>query len=81
MNFNPTNKLRTLAAKYSTSHQLEYPAFQEGFREAFKIIGENLAAELNRLEEFQPHGERLMTLKLYKSKIQNILVEMEKNYE
>lgn len=52
-----------------------------GFKKAFQIIDENLTKELKKLEEFQSLGERLMTLKLYKAKIANILTEMEKNYE
>ena len=52
-----------------------------GFKKAFQIIDENLAAELIKLAEFQPHGERLMTLKLYKAKIAGILKEMEQDYE
>lgn len=52
-----------------------------GFKKAFQLIDENLAAELVKLAEFQPNGERLMTLKLYKAKIKSILADMEKDYE
>lgn len=55
--------------------------FISGFEKAFEIIDENLASELILLAEFQPNGERLMTLKLYKAKIANILTEMEKENE
>lgn len=54
---------------------------EAGFKEAFKIIDEHLTQELNKLEQYPFMGERIMALKIYKAKIANILVEMEKNYE
>lgn len=78
------NKIITMAAKaYNAMH----PAmdikvlYSLGFHEAFKLIDENLALELNKLEEFQAHGERLMTLKIYKARIAGLLKEMEQEYE
>jgi len=55
--------------------------FELGFKKAFEIIDESLVKELKRVEEFPFMGERIMTLKVYKAKIKEILADMEKNYE
>lgn len=55
--------------------------FEAGFKEAFKLIDENLSKELSKLEQFPFMGERIMTLKLYKKKIQSYLEEMEIPYD
>lgn len=81
------NKLQSLANKWLGSitsdgnYDKDDFGFIAGFKKAFEIIDENLAVELVKLAEFQPHGERLMTLKLYKAKIAGILKEMEQEYE
>jgi hypothetical protein len=79
-----SSKLFSLAnTTYTAMHpQMDIKSlYVAGFRKAFSLIDENLAKELNKLEEFQPHGERLMTLKIYKARIADILVDMEKSYE
>lgn len=74
------NKLEALGHKYN-DYGNECEFFSLGFKAAFNIINEKLAEELNKLEEFQAHGERLMTLKIYKAKIAGYLKEMEQEYE
>ena len=78
------SKLFSLASSMYSSMPAEMDIkalYISGYKQAFKDIDENLTEELVKLAEFQPHGERLMTLKLYKAKIAGILKEMEQDYE
>jgi len=75
------SKLKVLANNETVPEEHPGSAFIQGFITAFELIDENLAAELVKLAEFQPHGERLMTLKLYKAKIAGILKDMEQDYD
>lgn len=82
------NKLETLTNKlFSDPENLNHSeickkeGFKLGFKKAFEIIEEELLKELQNLEKHIFNSERIWTLRIYKAKIQNILIEMEKNYE
>lgn len=81
-------KLEIIAKhKYSDIKELDIhrtvieTAYTQGFKDAFELIEKNLIKELQNLEKYFHNGERIMTLKLYKAKIQNMLIEMEKSYD
>lgn len=78
-----SNKLKSLAKSLDHTQNTYYyeDPFIDGFKEAFKLIDENLSKELSKLEQFPFMGERIMTLKLYKKKIQSYLEEMEIPYD
>ncbi len=56
-------------------------SFQVGFKKAFKVINEVLDEESKLLEHYPFMGERIMTLKIYQKRINDLLAEMEKENE
>lgn len=71
-------KLYIAAKKIITLNVDSFTSFELGYEQAFKDINEMLTKELNHLEKYPFLGERLMTLKIYKKKIEDVLIEMEK---
>lgn len=56
-------------------------AFEHGFRQAFKLINESIDKEIIKIEEYPWMGERIHSLKLYKKKVNEVLKDMEQEYE
>lgn len=73
-----SSKLTSLAKSNNISNVND---FEAGFKMAFNVIDESLIKELNKVNEYPWMGERIMTLKLYKAKIINLLRDMEQEYE
>lgn len=82
-----SSKLNTLASKFvfnSSSNPYiidEKDFYVLGFKEAFKIIDESINKEIQKIEEYPWMGERIHTLKLYQKKINDVLKDMEQDYE
>lgn len=75
-----SSKLTSLAAKNSKSEMADIHSFECGFKQAFKVLNEMLDNEMLELDKYPWMGERIMTLKIYRAKINNILKEMEQEY-
>jgi hypothetical protein len=53
--------------------------FEEGFETAFKVIKEELAVEIKKVQQYPMMGERIYALKLYMDKMDKMLEEMKSN--